>query len=81
MNSGLLLFNAYYDFVRSGPLTPYVGAGVGFAANKLERTFTNEQTCSENCGSPADFSLARGSSYDVTFAAALSAGLTYSFHQ
>jgi opacity protein-like surface antigen len=79
LSSGLVLFNAYYDFVRAGPLTPYIGAGVGFAVNKLQRNFANQEyICAGlNCLGPWS-SLARDSSYDVTFAAAISAGLSYS---
>lgn len=79
LSSGLFLFNAYFDFLRNGPLTPYIGAGVGFAVNKLERNFFNEEfRCDDfSCSGPRS-SLARDSSYDVTFAAALSAGLSYS---
>lgn len=89
LNSGLVLFNAYFDFLRSGPLTPYFGAGLGFAVNKLERNFSNrEAVCDpsnlgpwqDNCldtGAPYQRS-ARDSTYDVTLAAALMAGLTYS---
>ncbi len=79
LSSGLLLFNAYYDFVRAGPLTPYIGAGVGFSVNKLQRNFANQEyAClGLSCVGPWS-SLARDSSYDVTFAAALSAGLSYS---
>lgn len=80
LNSALLMFSAYYDFVRAGPLTPYIGAGVGFAVNKLERTFANEEDiCDINGCQPHGSSLVRDSTYDVTFAASLSAGLTYSF--
>ncbi len=80
LNSGLFLFNAYLDFTRSGPLTPYIGAGVGFAMNKLERDFSNTENTSED-GTPIAsqrVASARDSTYDVTFAAAVMAGLSYS---
>jgi opacity protein-like surface antigen len=82
LNSGLFLFNAYFDLTNSGPLTPYIGAGVGFAMNKLERSFSNvEQRCSIVaplvCTAPNETRV-RDSSYDVTFAAAVMAGLSYS---
>lgn len=86
LDSGLLLFNAYYDFARGGSLTPYIGGGIGVALNKLQRSFSNRQrTCErlpgENClgmGGASEQQSARDSTYDVTFAAALMAGLTYS---
>jgi len=77
LNSGLFLFNAYFDFVRNGPLTPYIGAGVGFAVNKLERTFFNEEDAE---GTTIDDSPIKrsDSTHNVTFAAALMAGVSYS---
>lgn len=30
------LFNVYYDFNRGGRITPYIGAGIGFARNETE---------------------------------------------
>jgi opacity protein-like surface antigen len=80
LNSGLFLVNAYLDFTRSGPLTPYIGAGVGFAMNKLERTYSNTEYTyadGDEYSGPRN-AAARDSTYDVTFAAAVMAGLSYS---
>lgn len=80
LNSGLLLFNAYFDLVRDGSLTPYVGAGVGLAVNKLERTFANNEEIYNGLGDLVDTRSTRvsDSTHDATFAAALMAGLSYS---
>lgn len=87
LTSGLLLFNAYFDFVRAGPITPYIGAGVGFSVNRLNRKFSNREfACDpsglypwQNCLDLGSYGTsASDSSYDITFAAALSAGFTYS---
>lgn len=76
IGSGIFLFNAYFDFLRTGPLTPYIGAGVGFSMNKLKRDFTITGECSGCTGSVT--LRASDSTYDVAFAGALMAGLTYS---
>ena len=89
LNSGLVLFNAYFDLNRGGPITPYIGGGIGFAVNKLERRFSNrENVCDPNDLSPWQSSCldlgapfqttGADSTYDVTFAAAVMAGLSYS---
>lgn len=90
LNSGLVLFNAYFDLARGGALTPYIGAGVGFAVNKLQRNFSNrENVCNpetdldpwqNSClDSGAPYQRSAGdSTYDVSFAAALMAGVSYS---
>ena len=81
LNSGLLMFNAYFDFLRNGPLTPYIGGGIGLSMNKLERSFSNtEHLYNEVLRENRDtwHSEARDSKYDVTFAAAVMAGLSYS---
>ncbi|MCL4766890.1 MAG: outer membrane beta-barrel protein [Hyphomicrobiaceae bacterium] len=87
LDSGVVLLNAYYDFFHAGPLTPYIGGGIGFAVNALERSFANrEYACDpaplppgQDCldtGWPSPL-RARETSYDVSFAAAFSAGFSY----
>lgn len=79
LSSGVFLLNAYFDFLRAGPLTPYIGAGVGFSMNKLERKFevAGEICSGGSCTGPLMWRT-RDSTYDVTFAGALMTGLTYS---
>lgn len=43
--------NGYYDFIRWGRFTPYVGGGLGFARVKYG-SMNNEATCLDNGGSP-----------------------------
>ena len=87
ISSGVMLFNAYYDFWRGGAFTPYVGGGVGFSINQLRRDFLNEQyVCAPggdpgDCVDPANFDDAVSASkttYTASFAAAAMAGFTYS---
>ncbi len=37
LDSTIFMFNGYYDVTTWGPLTPYVGAGVGVSYNTVER--------------------------------------------
>jgi opacity protein-like surface antigen len=80
LSSRLLLFNAYYDFGHAGSLRPYIGAGIGLAMNKLERSFANDEiVCEEDLSCSLQGSTrAKDSTHDVTFAAALMAGVSYS---
>ena len=85
------LANAYYDFANYRGFTPYVGAGLGFAWNQIERSHTTKVTsCSVDstasaplCGKPGadttEFNQTTKSQEDntVTFAAAVMAGLSY----
>lgn len=76
--------NAYYDFASHGRrgFTPYVGAGIGFVWNQLDRTHTttvvscdNESPCG---GSTAVYSAtARTSANTISLAAAVMAGASY----
>ena len=80
LSSGLLLFNAYFDLNHAGALRPYIGAGVGLAVNKLERVFSNDEilcTAGPSCSLQGS-ARAKGSTHNVTFAAALMAGVSYS---
>lgn len=83
LRSGVLLFNAYYDFARGGPFTPYFGAGIGFAVNALERRFRNyESVCdptafpAPSCWGPME-TRASDTSHTVSLAAAATAGFAY----
>jgi opacity protein-like surface antigen len=88
LTSGLFMFNAYYDLFRGGPFTPYIGAGVGFAVNQLQRRFVNYhyvcdpttlfpgQDCSD-VSMPSEL-RANETNYNVSFAAAAMAGFSYS---
>jgi opacity protein-like surface antigen len=88
LTSGLVLFNAYWDFMPRDRFTPYVGAGVGFAVNQLKRSFSNIEALCDGAALPVGddcFDAAddmRGITGDetantVTFAAAAMAGFSY----
>jgi opacity protein-like surface antigen len=84
LTSGLVLFNAYWDFMPRDRFTPYIGGGVGFAVNQLKRSFSNiEAVCDGggDCFEDED-AVPRGIVGDetantVTFAAAAMAGFSY----
>jgi opacity protein-like surface antigen len=70
------MFNAYWDLMPRGSFTPYIGAGVGFVYNQIDRRYTAIE----------DVSLAvdqqgSGSSNNVGLAAALMAGVSVSWSQ
>jgi opacity protein-like surface antigen len=81
LNSAVFLFNGYVDFTPWRGITPYVGAGVGFAINSIDRRHDSTlQACDdEACADPGvgAETHAQRNTNDVTFAAALMAGITY----
>lgn len=88
LTSGLVLFNAYWDFNQRDRFTPYVGAGVGFAVNQLKRNFSNVQAiCDAGALAPGQDCFDAGAAgapvagdetaNTVTFAAAAMAGFSY----
>ena len=38
----LFMFNAFFNLVKQGPVIPYIGGGVGFAAMHINDTFGND---------------------------------------
>lgn len=81
--SGVFLLNAYYDFGggENRRFTPYIGAGIGFAVNMLNRTsHISEDVCGPSpcVGSGTLTEIdASNKSTTVTLAAAATAGFTY----
>ncbi|MCB1513615.1 MAG: porin family protein [Hyphomicrobiaceae bacterium] len=79
--AGVFLVNAYYDFNHSKDqrIVPYIGAGVGFAVNILDRTSQVSQEICDACGSsPITYDdEASAKSTTLTFAAAAMVGFTY----
>lgn len=73
--AAVFLLNAYYDFGTGEKrrFTPYIGVGVGFAINQLDRT----SHVSEDVGGTVTDYEASNKSTTVTFAAAAMAGFTY----
>lgn len=74
--SNVVLFNAYYDFQRMGAVVPYIGAGLGFSVNEIERTSRIEQ----GGGTPLSVS-AYNRNHDVSIAAAAMAGFAYNMNE
>jgi opacity protein-like surface antigen len=67
-----VLFNLYWDFARRwGGFKPYVGLGLGFSVNELERGVTISDTGGLLAGS------ASAKAHDVSFAAMGTVGATY----
>lgn len=69
------LFNAYWDLAPRGTFTPYVGAGVGFVYNQIDRAYESR----EDVGLALHQSGA-GSSNNFGLAAALMAGVSFSWN-
>ncbi len=70
------LFNAYWDLTARGSFTPYVGAGIGFVYNHINR---NHQVIEDNGGVLTTVSSASGSDNNLGLAAALMAGMSFSW--
>jgi opacity protein-like surface antigen len=68
LQSGIFLANAYYDMNQFGRLRPYIGGGIGFAINDLDRE-------GKIAGESNSISLDSDTSY--TFAAQATAGVSY----
>jgi opacity protein-like surface antigen len=93
IKSGALLLNGYYDIGTYRGFTPYIGGGLGVALLSVNRhVAVSEIGCQYDpavpgqCASAADFNLSRGGSASgktsqVAFAAAATAGISYSLTQ
>lgn len=82
LERGIFLANLYYDFAPKARFNPYIGAGVGFGVNMLDREHrTVEETCTACGGLPGAITTANytadAKSTQVAFAATAMAGVTY----
>lgn len=88
LDGTIWMLNGYYDFANARGFTPYVGAGVGFVWNRIERNHTstystcdNEgtrpNTCADNVWVAQNVSQADTHTDTVSFAAAAMAGVSY----
>jgi opacity protein-like surface antigen len=68
------LFNAYWDLAPRGSFTPYVGAGIGFVYNQIDRNYVS----TEDVGG-AIHQAGSGSANNFGLAAALMAGASFSW--
>ena len=87
MRSGIFLANAYYDMGKYNRFRPYIGIGLGFAYNELERkNRTRETTCDPTAPAFCQVVTSRldatttSKDHTVTFAAALTSGFSYEVH-
>jgi opacity protein-like surface antigen len=67
------MFNAYWDLAPRGGVSPYIGAGVGFVYNQINR---NHTVIEDNAGVFTTVSSASGSDNNLGLAAALMAGVS-----
>jgi opacity protein-like surface antigen len=58
--SNTLMLNAYYDLIRGGRITPYIGGGIGIALHTINRTSSETSACidarsytTDSTGAPA----------------------------
>ncbi len=82
VSSTTLMFNGYYDFGKFGPITPYVGAGVGVAYNRMSEVyFTQNDFLLNRIQGDSRLSLAwsvmAGVGYQVTDRAVLDFGYRF----
>lgn len=78
VQSVVTLFNGYWDIERYGSMVPYLGAGIGFAYNNMDRVYQNGTSFTEG-GSNFDFAwaLMAGASIDVSEDVVLDLGYRY----
>ena len=80
IDATLWMVNAYYDLFSNRGFTPYIGAGIGFAWNELNRRHTSTYTVCDDatgiCGAPTTES-ASGRANKFTLAYAAMAGVSY----
>jgi opacity protein-like surface antigen len=75
------MLNGYLDILPRGHFTPYIGAGIGFVYNDIDRTHFNQETVVAGpniAAAPLTFN-ATGKDSNVGLAAALMAGVSFSF--
>ncbi len=84
IDSTIWMVNAYYDLFSNRGFTPYIGAGIGFAWNELNRRHDSTYTvcgaadpaCATTAGS-TETEAAFGRANKFTLAAAAMAGVSY----
>ncbi len=80
IDSTLWMVNAYYDLFSNRGFTPYIGAGIGFAWNELNRRHTSTYAVCDDttgvCAAPTT-ETASGRANKFTLAYAAMAGVSY----
>jgi opacity protein-like surface antigen len=85
LRSTIFMANGYYDMNRHGRWNPYVGAGLGFAVNELQRTHTTNLNVCDTRGDPTcstpnsitGYNASTNKDYTFSLAASAMAGVTY----
>jgi opacity protein-like surface antigen len=77
INSVVGLANLYLDILPRGAFSPYVGAGIGFVYNDMERQHVNTETPVP--GAAAGTFTAVAKNKEAVLAAALMGGVTFAF--
>jgi len=77
INRVIGLVNAYWDLLPRGSFTPYIGAGIGFTYNDIERAHL---TTEDSGGGPVAVKAGSSQKQNVALAAALMAGASFSFN-
>lgn len=79
IRSGVILLNAYYDFIRGGRFTPYIGAGIGVGITELNRRHMTTEVVYDNASNPVDTRTwsDQAKKTNASLAAAATAGFTF----
>ncbi|MBU2532554.1 MAG: outer membrane beta-barrel protein [Alphaproteobacteria bacterium] len=89
LRSAVFMANAYYDFNRWGAWKPYVGAGLGFSVNEVNRAHRTRISscplvdvglCDSGILAPTpvgEITASKDSDYTYSLAASLTAGVSY----
>ena len=79
VNSTVGLVNIYIEPLPRGMFTPYVGAGIGFVYNDIERTYRNTEELRDAANVLVGTRLRTGTAKENNYelAAALMAGVTF----
>jgi opacity protein-like surface antigen len=83
LSNAVALVNGYFDILPRGLFTPYVGAGIGFVYNQMDRNYQNTENQVNGAGAVVGGPFVRGGTSrdnNVGLAAALMAGASISFH-
>jgi opacity protein-like surface antigen len=81
------MLNGYFDILPRGLFTPYVGAGIGFVYNDIQRYRTNQEVEVTGAGVPTGATLspnpitASGKENSIGLAGALMGGISFAFDQ
>lgn len=83
VRGAVAMANGYFDILPRGAFSPYIGAGIGFVYNDIERTHYNRELEVTAAGvptatAPRQFN-AKSTENSVGLAAALMAGVSFAF--